>query len=78
MTPDSPPPRYTHDCARCKFLGPHGDFDLYFCPGPNTTVIARRGGEGNYKSGLIFGRNGLDPELAEAYQRAVLFGLLTE
>jgi hypothetical protein len=48
-------PRYTHDCAKCVFLGEHEDHDLYFCDqgGGFPTVLGRYGNDGpEYTSGL--------------------------
>lgn len=38
-------PRYQHDCDTCRFLGPEGSADLYFCPGGllGGSLIARYG-----------------------------------
>lgn len=69
------PPRFTHDCTRCVFLGQHGPDDLYFHPDERQTVIARWGSiPQDYSSGLA----GADflPALGEAKRRAVEMGLL--
>lgn len=55
------------------------EIDLYYCPEqrPYPTVIARYGPDGpQYKSGLLFGQFELDPDLTEAYKRAISYGLL--
>lgn len=42
-------PRYTHDCARCRFLGSVDKYDLYVCPEGTPgqlTGIARYGNDG--------------------------------
>lgn len=70
-------PRYEHDCPRCRWLGQHGEADLYFCPGSlaNATVVARKSSDGpDYSSGMSFGY-GLNPELSEARRRAQRAGL---
>jgi hypothetical protein len=64
----APPPRFTHDCKKCVYLGQHGPFDLYACGKPLpldhescadftlATVIARHGSDGpEYASGLATG-----------------------
>lgn len=43
------PPRYKHDCRKCKYLGPYEEYDLYHCYNcalAKGTVIARHGNEG--------------------------------
>lgn len=45
------PPRFTHDCDRCRFIGQHGDFDIYVCARPadsvlGPTLLARYGDDG--------------------------------
>lgn len=71
-------PRYTHDCAKCVFLGQahddEGSHDLYLCEqgGIEKTVIARFGDDGpEYRSGMAFSFGAsalltLARELAEA------------
>lgn len=52
-------PRYTHDCECCKFLGTHGDLDLYWCSqgGLVPTLLGRFGNDGNsYLSSLQYSR----------------------
>lgn len=64
-------PRFKHDCSSCVYLGSTvidsversgvEEFDLYVCPAkaPGAkaeTVVARFGEDGNYHSGLEFGR----------------------
>ena len=84
-------PHWEHDCRDCIFLGPMNDdrhareivvasdrVDLYYCPNetPFPTVIARYGNDGpEYKSGIAFGMHGLDPELAEAWERVKMMRL---
>ena len=68
--------RFTHDCADCVFLGQYLDFDLYFHPGENSTVIARYGSDGpDYISGMTFAN--VHPALKEAKTRAISNGLPT-
>lgn len=66
-------PMFEHDCDTCKFLGTTNagkrPADLYFHPGPGTTVIARYGKEGDYTSGLELIRH--DAALAVAAERAL-------
>lgn len=53
------PPRFTHDCKGCHYLGQDAEHDFYFCPSPMgmPTVIARYGNEGpEYSSGLEIAR----------------------
>ena len=71
-------PQFTHDCERCTFLTTENEHDLYFCGQRGyPTVIARYGNDGpEYKSGLIFSKQGIDPELTVAYQLATEQGLL--
>lgn len=48
--------RYKHDCATCKYLGAHEDYDLYYCGGDRVgpTVVARYGDDGSaYTSSLL-------------------------
>jgi len=74
-------PVFEHDCEQCTFLGRFQCHDLYFCRqgGNVSTVISRYGSAGpQYASGLEIGRKSLDPELAEAYRRAVERGLIPE
>ncbi len=43
------PPRYKHDCRKCKYLGQHKEYDLYHCYNcalEKGTVIARYGNDG--------------------------------
>ena len=73
-------PQYEHDCESCVFLGNYenenGRYDLYYHGGDHKTVIGRYGNDGgDYSSGMVFGRDGLVPELAEAYNRAKEQGL---
>ena len=43
--------RHEHDCESCKYLGHHGNADLYVCLSRTfATLIARTGPEGQYKS----------------------------
>lgn len=66
------PPRFPHDCARCRYLGPFHKWDLYYCPvgGLPDTVIARYGENGeDYTSGVAL--SGLHPALAEARYRTI-------
>jgi len=74
-------PAYRHHCEKCDFMGkwkgegikgPATIYDLYYCEanmsGP--TILARYGDwEGDYSSGMIFGQEGIDPALTEAYRR---------
>lgn len=74
-------PRFTHDCARCRFLGftsVAGRYaDLYYCGGREKTVIARYSDDGpDYASGLPFGY-GKNPELTVAVLQALKLGFLT-
>ena len=69
-------PRYIHDCDRCIFLGEWREYDLYFCPGSDPTVIARHGDESqDYLSGLSFGESGITFPLARALSMAKEKGL---
>jgi len=61
-------PKYTHDSTCCTFLGrtTHDgtEYDLYYCNKTfsGETVICRDGDDGpNYRSGIIFGEQGLEP-----------------
>lgn len=64
---------FEHDCGACKFLGTTNvgkrPADLYFHPGPGTTVIARYGKDGDYISGLELISH--EPTLAVAAERAL-------
>lgn len=69
----APIPRHEHDCDQCVFLGPFGQYDLYFHPNePN--VVARSGPAGDYQSGLFAARHLLP--LREAALRAQAANLL--
>lgn len=69
-------PRYPHNCGKCIFLGRHEQWDLYHCAnGINETVIARKGPDGDYMSGMRFAERGTIPELVEALRRAKGWGL---
>jgi len=47
-------PRFDHDCDACQFLGQWHDYDLWWCPAPTNTVIARYGSKGpNYASNCV-------------------------
>lgn len=79
-TPHSP--LYAHDCESCKFLGRHGEQDLYVHVGSSRksglhqTVIARSSSEGSdYESGMGFSF-GLSAALTEARLRAEKFGFI--
>lgn len=48
-------PRYKHDCDACVFLCRWEEFDLYFCPPPTTTVLARYGDDGHQYASLDVG-----------------------
>lgn len=74
--PAETPPgaRYPHNCSVCESLGTFEEFDLYFCPSPWVTVIARYGDGSDYKSGLP--AVGVDDALTEAARRAVAAGHL--
>lgn len=66
-------PLYEHDCKNCVFLGHYQGADLYFCPRPWKTFIARYSSEGSeYDSGLDVSENDF---LIEAQRRAVDLGL---
>ncbi len=68
-------PRHHHDCHACRYLGRHGDADLYHCAIHGfPTVVARRGdGSANVvaitaeqvQRGYAYG------PLLEAYRRAL-------
>jgi hypothetical protein len=62
--------RHKHDCSKCTPLGIFEDYDLYYCDSTETTLIARFGEDGDYKSGLCSGETGIDPVLAIAYHMA--------
>ena len=67
--------RHPHDCEKCSPLGQYNDYDLYYCDqGGWPTVIARYGIDGEYRSGLEFGKTGVDPILSLAYKMAVMNG----
>lgn len=84
------PPKFTHDCNNCKFLGCYDVpfqhqylvkesdvVDLYFCSqhGSLNTIIARFDNEGqDYISGLCLIH--LNPILEEGYDRAVELGYM--
>jgi len=72
------PPRYTHDCHTCRYMGRHEEYDLYYC-GNEPTVIARYSNIGSdYTSGMIFARpNGVEP-LYQAKLRAIQYGIIKE
>lgn len=70
---------YEHDCDDCVSLGDYRCqygtlYELYFCKQMGVpTVIARYGNEGSaYSSGIPSGL----PELKEALNRAINYGLL--
>lgn len=70
---------YKHDCKFCKPLGEFNGHDLYYCDQkqPEPTLIARFGNEGpDYTSGMIFGKQRIIPELAEAHARAIQRGYM--
>ena len=69
-----------HTCLSCRFLGRHGECDLYYCPqGGFPTVLARWSNQGpDYLSGWSFGkmsRYDFSNHMGEAYRRAVKLGL---
>ena len=69
-------PFFEHDCSDCVYLGSSQSgqpLDYYFCEqGGHPTVLVRYGQElSQYKSGLEFGIQGLDPDLTEALNRAI-------
>ncbi len=71
------PPRHTHDCLSCVYLGRLGDEDLYVHADREhpvlTTVIARWGSDGpEYNSGITSQL----PSLIEARRRATERGIL--
>ena len=69
--------RWPHDCDECHPLGTYSDYDFYFCHQQGwPTVIARYGPDGEYRSGLELGKNGIDPILSIAYQMAALNGYI--
>lgn len=75
-TPNTPTPRYQHDCECCKYLGEFGPLDLYVHAGEGRlrslpqTVIARASSEGpDYQSGMCFAF-GMNEALTEARRRA--------
>ena len=53
-------PQFEHDCDHCIFLGRYDGQDLYFHPQRSQiqgdTVISRYGVDGDYSSGLMFGK----------------------
>ncbi|KKM71654.1 hypothetical protein LCGC14_1428530 [marine sediment metagenome] len=74
-------PMHPHDCSCCQFLGTYDTHDLYFCSSVNPTVIARFGSDGDYESGLAFGKAPLTdrfmiPHLHVAYLIAQDLGLV--
>lgn len=42
-------PRFQHDCDECRYLGEHGQYDVYWCPQAAVpdlpTVVLRRSDE---------------------------------
>lgn len=71
-------PKFKHNCPCCTFLGNYKEFDLYHCEQVGIpTVIARYGENGDYCSGMEFGKENKIPELGEAYRRAKELGLCT-
>ena len=43
------PPRFTHDCTACRYLGQYEALDVYWCPQPrmsHPTIVARSGNDG--------------------------------
>jgi len=73
-------PVHEHDCDICTFLGHARGVDLWYHPqvgtGPRETVIARRGPDGDYKSGLPLAA--ADPDLWAARVLAEARGMLHE
>lgn len=69
-------PMYRHACGACRYLGRKNGHDLYYCAGSREhKVIARFGNAPDEtKSGTEFVDT--DPELGEAYNRALLHGLV--
>lgn len=64
-------PRYVHDCTSCIFLGEHGGYDLYYCPG-EPTIVCRYGSDGpEYTSGLVFAVTSDKECYREALKRAL-------
>jgi hypothetical protein len=75
------PPRHEHDCHRCDYLGRFKEYDLYICLRQQeyldlSTVIARYGPQGEYRSGLCFCTR--RPELNQALKRAHERGILKD
>ena len=65
--------RWKHDCDDCIPLGQDGNYDFYYCPN-ETTVVARFGPLGDYKSGLWAAD--LDAALGTARDMVIEHGLL--
>lgn len=65
------PPRYTHDCRQCEFLGWYNEWDLYACVKRSKVagrsklenVVARRSDEpADYRSGWVTAFTEVDSE----------------
>ena len=58
-------PRYRHNCPGCMFMGHHGNYDLYTCPGGSfPCCIARFGDEGSEYSSMSMEMELWDASLA--------------
>ena len=69
------PPRYAHDCEACRYLGQFENYDLYYHPGANETIVARFGSEGpDYLSGIGF--SVINPAIALGATRAIALGIM--
>lgn len=72
-------PLYTHDCKECVYLGTIARRDLYYCGKWSPTLVARCGSRYfQYRSGLRFGKSGLDYVLWIAYLIAKQKGYINE
>lgn len=78
---EEPAARYVHDCDVCRYLGQHGDYDLYSCDQAIrvVTVIARHSSQdSDYQSGAEIALadlyRGRGTALAEAARRAIDLG----
>ena len=75
--PDAPP-RYTHDCTDCIYMGRLWHLDLYFHPGDGAhptdlTVVARFGSDGpDYESGIGSQSMGVYVAVQRAVERGYL------
>jgi hypothetical protein len=78
VVPGDAPPRYTHDCDTCIYMGRAWHVDLYFHPGSkgyphDVTAVARFGSDGpDYESGIGSGSMGVYEAVRRAIERGYL------